>query len=54
MGNRQELVCIGCGIIRIGTIDSRATEKECHITANFVCQACGCPYVETRGKALEE
>ncbi len=54
MGDRREVVCIGCGIIRIAEIDARETEKECHMTTKFVCPACSCPYVETKGQALEE
>ncbi len=51
---KQEVVCIGCGIIRIDEIEARESETECHMTTKLPCRACGCPFVETRGQALEE
>lgn len=54
MSKRQEVVCVGCGIVRIDEIDARESERDCHITTKQVCKACGCPYVETKGQALEE
>jgi len=54
MAKRQEVVCLGCGIVRYDKIDAGETEKDGHLTAKHTCRACGCPYVETRGQAMEE
>lgn len=51
---RTELVCAGCGIMRIGEIDANTSEKECHATAKYACRVCGCPYVETRDEAKKD
>ena len=53
MSKRQEVVCLGCGIVRIAEINARESEKECHVTTKYICKVCGCPYVETKGQALE-
>lgn len=54
MTKKREVVCYGCGIIRIAEIDNDQTEKEGHVTARHTCQACSCPFVETKEQALKE
>jgi len=50
----SEVVCRGCGIVRIAVIDQTETEKECVLTTKFPCKACGCPYVELKEELLKE